>query len=357
MTELFLKVFKICRTSSLPNFNTIITSQSPSESKNRTEEKPSFVITKCPPNYEEAIEANKQTNKIKDKKKSVKSQAVDDVLEILIKNGELPPSAAHDPTTPTTPEKLLAISSQNNPIFTKEKNIENSSETKLKESIVKNNDNNNNNNNNINNNKKNINNNNMSDNKSGAHNSQTLDFDFILDLEGLAEAMDLNVAINEKSLKNERFTQNDNKNNNNINDNSFVSHCNRTKTGNNSELSLSEFMDFQDCNLNVDDNHWMEMASTSMPSNEQNMIDFNETDDQNHSDMNFDGNNNTNSAQTSINPSAIKSGTSKHDPILPNTMFGGNLIDPLGDLFFDDTDFKSSLDLGSLMWDKVDFAT
>jgi hypothetical protein len=38
-------------------------------------------------------------------------------------------------------------------------------------------------------------------------------------------------------------------------------------------------------------------------------------------------------------------------------MFGGNLVDPLGDLFFDDTDFKTSLDLGSLMWDKVDFAT
>ncbi|XP_060535379.1 myocardin-related transcription factor A isoform X2 [Cylas formicarius] len=36
----------------------------------------------------------------KDKKDSVKSQIVDDVLEILIKNGELPPSAANDPATP-----------------------------------------------------------------------------------------------------------------------------------------------------------------------------------------------------------------------------------------------------------------
>nr|CAG4646191.1 EOG090X04KW [Macrothrix elegans] len=32
-----------------------------------------------------------------------KSQLVDDVLDILIRNGELPPSAAHDPMTPTTP--------------------------------------------------------------------------------------------------------------------------------------------------------------------------------------------------------------------------------------------------------------
>lgn len=34
---------------------------------------------------------------------SIKSQLVDDVLDILIRNGELPPSAAHDPITPTTP--------------------------------------------------------------------------------------------------------------------------------------------------------------------------------------------------------------------------------------------------------------
>lgn len=36
----------------------------------------------------------------KKEKSNVKSQTVDDVLEILIKNGELPPSAAHDPATP-----------------------------------------------------------------------------------------------------------------------------------------------------------------------------------------------------------------------------------------------------------------
>nr|CAD7197368.1 unnamed protein product [Timema douglasi] len=41
------------------------------------------------------------------KQKNVKSQIVDDVLEILIKNGELPPSAAQDPATPTTPGRSL----------------------------------------------------------------------------------------------------------------------------------------------------------------------------------------------------------------------------------------------------------
>lgn len=47
-------------------------------------------------------------------KSHIKSQVVDDVLEILIKNGELPPSAAQDPATPTTPNRQL----QQNLVFT-----------------------------------------------------------------------------------------------------------------------------------------------------------------------------------------------------------------------------------------------
>lgn len=47
-------------------------------------------------------------------KSHIKSQIVDDVLEILIKNGELPPSAAQDPATPTTPNRQL----QQNLVFT-----------------------------------------------------------------------------------------------------------------------------------------------------------------------------------------------------------------------------------------------
>lgn len=41
-------------------------------------------------------------------KNHIKSQVVDDVLEILIKNGELPPSAAQDPATPTTPNRQMS---------------------------------------------------------------------------------------------------------------------------------------------------------------------------------------------------------------------------------------------------------
>lgn len=66
-----------------------------------------------PPQYDEAAKLLKV--KIEPVPKShIKSQVVDDVLEILIKNGELPPSAAQDPATPTTPNRQL----QQNLVFT-----------------------------------------------------------------------------------------------------------------------------------------------------------------------------------------------------------------------------------------------
>nr|SVE83605.1 EOG090X04KW [Daphnia pulex] len=64
-----------------------------------------------PPNYSEASRmlgnhttpsSGSSSSSLKPRV-SIKSQLVDDVLDILIRNGELPPSAAHDPVTPTTP--------------------------------------------------------------------------------------------------------------------------------------------------------------------------------------------------------------------------------------------------------------
>ncbi|XP_025263854.1 MKL/myocardin-like protein 1 isoform X2 [Camponotus floridanus] len=66
-----------------------------------------------PPQYDEAAKLLKV--KIEPVQKNhIKSQEVDDVLEILIRNGELPPSAAQDPATPTTPNRQL----QQNLVFT-----------------------------------------------------------------------------------------------------------------------------------------------------------------------------------------------------------------------------------------------
>lgn len=56
-----------------------------------------------PPNYSEASRMLQQPPASMKPRVSIKSQLVDDVLDILIRNGELPPSAAHDPITPTTP--------------------------------------------------------------------------------------------------------------------------------------------------------------------------------------------------------------------------------------------------------------
>lgn len=87
------------RTNSLPNFlnSMIITAPSPVvKTEFGGDGKGEFGddVKPPPPLYEEA------TKQMKKEKNNVKSQIVDDVLEILIKNGELPPSAANDPSTP-----------------------------------------------------------------------------------------------------------------------------------------------------------------------------------------------------------------------------------------------------------------
>lgn len=90
------------RTTSLPNFNTMLNIIQKSPSKMRTE--PQFFMTV--PDHNEAskkqqfyVETSNQQ-----RLKPVKSQAVDDILEILIKSGELSPSAAYEPVTPNSPE-------------------------------------------------------------------------------------------------------------------------------------------------------------------------------------------------------------------------------------------------------------
>lgn len=98
------------RANSLPNFlNSIVTPilATPEIKTEFADVKSNYSEEiKPPPLYEEA------TKQIKKEKNSVKSQIVDDVLEILIKNGELPPSAANDPSTPGS-----AGTRANEPVF------------------------------------------------------------------------------------------------------------------------------------------------------------------------------------------------------------------------------------------------
>lgn len=84
------------RNSSLSNFNNALSSK---QTDKRVTNESSF-ITKPPPDYNEAtkqlVKSQQISNRSSDER-VIKSQAVDDVLEILIKNGELPPSAAQEP--------------------------------------------------------------------------------------------------------------------------------------------------------------------------------------------------------------------------------------------------------------------
>ncbi|XP_059479815.1 myocardin-related transcription factor A isoform X2 [Neocloeon triangulifer] len=93
------------RTASLPNFRGSFEPQGSPPVIQIASPKPE--LNKSPPPlYEEAAKLLKvhiKQDANSTKQKHIKSQIVDDVLEILIKNGELPPSAAQVPVTPTTP--------------------------------------------------------------------------------------------------------------------------------------------------------------------------------------------------------------------------------------------------------------
>lgn len=109
------------RSSSLPSFSALVSCK-PSPTRSNTD--PHFTITRPPPDYNEAT---RQLSKVKQQlksdevpsrqnkvhKSSLKSQVVDDVLEILIKNGELPPSAAQEPSNPISKTEQAPV-----PIFT-----------------------------------------------------------------------------------------------------------------------------------------------------------------------------------------------------------------------------------------------
>ncbi|XP_071040373.1 myocardin-related transcription factor A isoform X2 [Parasteatoda tepidariorum] len=99
------------RSSSLPSFSALC---KPPPTRSNTD--PQFQISRPPPDYDAAT---RHLNKVKQQhpvtgddgnprhpkkhKTSVKSQAVDDVLAVLIASGDLPPSAAEEPTSALTP--------------------------------------------------------------------------------------------------------------------------------------------------------------------------------------------------------------------------------------------------------------
>ncbi|RWS30662.1 MKL/myocardin-like protein 2 [Leptotrombidium deliense] len=301
-------MFIICRATSLPNFSSLV-------EKNESTEK---LDSKPPPDYDEATKNNfiptkseaKSNSKCRIKKKSFKSQAVDDVLEILIKNGELPPSAAQEPATPTTPEKMSIKNKQS------VSQCQGSQKPQIDECDLK---------------------------PSDVQNDFNIDFDFSMELQELADSMDFSSLVNEgenKVLQNVDETMNS----------KLVESSTSNTPG--SELSLSEFIDFQESSMNVDEAEWL--RDMVMP------LHTNNNAGEELKRKNFVvSNNNLNLRCQQVGNSkrepSLSTENGDHDPLLANSIVDSSRTDPLIDLFFDENDYKPCNDIGVLVWEKCDF--
>lgn len=298
-----------------------------------------------PPNYEEAT---RQQQSVTCRKKFVKSQAVDDVLEILIKNGELPESAAQQPPTPV--EKTCSKAVFNPPppaIVLKETSstsfpCQNQPRVIVEEPMVK-----------------------------GSSGDMSLDLDFALDLQELADSMDLS-DMTHASDKNCSFWMPDLGLN--------PSEAAKKNNSSNNEVSLTELMEaansvdwFSDLMSNNNNNQithhnqvncYRDDRSREVPSDTYNSKMHNERVNQVSNTLN--GNSYDSHGKAIVNNQSLNSSTSSscsssyaakdHDPVLPNNMLGTtSTTDPLIDLFFDESDFKTSHDLS--VWDRLDFST
>jgi hypothetical protein len=301
---------------------------------------PSFPISRRqeksrppPPNYEEATKVTtKSAKRISKNKNTKESEALADVLEILVKNGELPASAADEPETPTTPSCSMSYPSQQ-AIFSLEKGDTN---------VVKH--------------------------ESGKNSEQqqqiscqnvdaALDLDLILNLQSLEEPMDFASDTDRMSASWLHH---------HVNNNSLQKQINSTgdrrlsSTDQNCDMSLSwmevspsdpndwiaEFSSFVDSENNKLTDH----RSREVPSN-----DFNQciTGYSHKNNMPMDRRPHY---RPNPSPVTITSACSAkdHDPILPNNMVGTvSNTEPLLDLFFDENEMRAH-ELG--VWDRLDFA-
>ncbi|XP_023228608.1 MKL/myocardin-like protein 1 isoform X1 [Centruroides sculpturatus] len=296
------------RASSLPNFALLQTTK---PCPVRTNTDPKFQNSRLPPNYDEATKqlksnqaiqqfqlgiAKQLTTKRPRGQKSVKSQAVDDVLEILIKNGELPPSAAQEPPTPTTPETGKPAANAP-PLFPSTSSLP--SVTPPPSTI-------------------------LTETENGVTN--TLDFDFHLGLDEI-EAMDLGVLGPEDNSQKT--------------DSSIVCPSTHTEThkshqqcNKNPSYSISANNELTNTNMDIELCDWLD--SVMQPSTNTS-VDLSSNGSFLHRPQNTYNNNNDN------------------DPLLSNM---ASTHDPFDLFSIEDMDFKTPTELsGVLSWDKVDFAT
>lgn len=298
------------RTSSLPNF-AMLKATKPTPVRTNTE--PKFHVSKAPPNYDEATKQLKsdqhqqfqlglatQLTKRPRGQKSVKSQAVDDVLEILIKSGELPPSAAQEPPTPTTPDTSKPTTTTG-PLFPPAVSMP--SATPPPSAI-------------------------LTETESGVSNS--LDFDFHLGGLDDIEAMDLGV-LDQNDTSTRRM------------DTSLICHPSQcisqeqnqqTKSSLLSASSNGDLSDFHQhgANMDIELCDWLDYV---MPSNNASTA--------------------LSSSATQLHqPQSSYNCGNENDPLLSHM---ANTQDAFDLFSIEDMDFKPPSELSVLSWDKVDFAT
>lgn len=296
------------RTASLPNFAVLQTTK---PCPVRTNTDPKFQNSRLPPNYDEATKQLKSNQAIQQQfqlglpkqltkrprgQKSIKSQAVDDVLEILIKNGELPPSAAQEPPTPTTPE--TGKPSSNAPPLFPPPSSSLPSVTPPPSTM-------------------------LTETENDVTNA--LDFDFQLGLDEI-EAMDLGVLGPE---------DNSQKTDSGITGpvSHSITHKSNHQCNKNPSFSVSTGNELTNTNMDIELCDWLDSV---MPPTTSTSVDLS-------------------SNGTWHRPQHTYNNNNDNDPLLSNM---ASTHDPFDLFSIEDMDFKTPTELsGVLSWDKVDFAT
>jgi len=267
-------------------------------------------------------------------KKFNESQAFDDVIEILTKNGELPLSCGNESFQMFTNEDKTSNQNLNSSLFG---STEMDSEmSRVKEKKLDNN----------------------------------LDCYFTNHIQEMSETINTPILDDQDHLNNNNSLFNNKSEKSNFRKeelkvNNFDSSAN--------DLLLSELMDFQESPINLDYSNWLveimpneNVNHLKCPSSLPQRLENSFNNVKNNfsinlaakSDCNSFINSSISSASLSSSSSSSSSCTSTdHDPILPNNMVDTSQGDPLIDLYFDESDCRENNDLVNLVWDRIDFAT
>ncbi|KAI1292150.1 3-phosphoinositide-dependent protein kinase 1 [Halotydeus destructor] len=314
-------------------------------------------VMKPPPNYDEAtktpVKPSRQLATPKSRKKSIKSQDVEDVLDILIRSGELSPSAAQEPSTPV--EKMhrdhqLAGLTFN--LIDHVNELQAATHVKSEPTISKQQ---------------------VPLAPSGATSTdrEMSELEFSLELQEIANSMDFSALTDDSgaAMQTNSVIMNSQWDANHNNSNNMCTEAPATHVASDQESSLNELMDFQQSPNQMD---WIAELANSQVSNSKMYSEHQsrEVPSGQHSDMvqAFNVKNSiqtddetrkssSNESSSANSPCSSSYNFKDHDPVLPNNMVGlsGHNEGLIDSLFFDETDLRAPQTFGNLVWDRLDF--